>query len=403
MTRRTVSLLVALVLSLVPALRAQDESPSTTELPKTAETPKANETPAATETASPLPTPTPNLPLVANVDATDTARYLAGMSISNESSLANLAKDSRWQSHSHAMSSAFARLDEHQLNNIRQWQSDFLAPLTAGSKVCLYYFSGPDFLYADAFYPDCTTYVLAGLEPIETIPDLHAMSAGALAGTLENIQSSLTALLNFSFFRTKDMHVDFQKGQVKGPLPIIFVFLARTGKQLQQVEYVSLDRDGHLQSGNGGSVHGVKVSFSDTNSTVQKTLYYFTTDLSDDGLKHNPNLLKFSETLGPAHVFLKAASYLMHHASFATVRSFLLQQAVTLLQDDSGIPVKYFAPDKWVLRFFGSYTEPIAIFKTEFQADLRHYYETSSPKPLTFGFGYQYKGHNSTLILATKK
>ncbi|MBV8586875.1 MAG: hypothetical protein JO308_11365, partial [Verrucomicrobia bacterium] len=157
MTRRTVSLLVALVLSLVPALRAQDESPSTTELPKTAETPKANETPAATETASPLPTPTPNLPLVANVDATDTARYLAGMSISNESSLANLAKDSRWQSHSHAMSSAFARLDEHQLNNIRQWQSDFLAPLTAGSKVCLYYFSGPDFLYADAFYPDCTT------------------------------------------------------------------------------------------------------------------------------------------------------------------------------------------------------------------------------------------------------
>jgi hypothetical protein len=424
MTRRTVSLLVALVLSLVTGLRAQDESPSPSPLahepfrsespvpaenpsptgtPNTVETPNANETPAATpaETASPLPTP--NLPLVANADATDTARYLAGMPISNESSLANLAKDPRWQAHSHAMNSAFARLDEHQLNNIRLWQTDFLAPLTAGSKVCLYYFSGPDFLYADAFYPDCTTYVLAGLEPIETIPDLRVMSAGALAGTLENIESSLTALLNFSFFWTKDMHVDFQKGQVKGPLPIIFVFLARTGKQLQQVEYVSLDRDGHLLSGNGGSVHGVKVSFSDTNGSVQKTLYYFTTDLSDDGLKHNPNLLKFSETLGPAHVFLKAASYLMHHAAFATVRSFLLQQAVTLLQDDSGIPVKYFAPDKWTLRFFGSYTAPIALFKTEYQSDLRQYYETSSPKPLTFGFGYQYNRHNSTLILATKK
>ena len=36
-------------------------------------------------------------------------------------------------------------------------------------------------------------------------------------------------------------------------------------------------------------------------------------------------------------------------------------------------------------------------------ADLRQYYAASSPKPLTFGFGYQWNRRNSTLMLAVKK
>jgi hypothetical protein len=65
--------------------------------------------------------------------------------------------------------------------------------------------------------------------------------------------------------------------------------------------------------------------------------------------------------------------------------------------------VRYFTPDRWTLRFFGVYTAPIDLFKKYYQADLRQYYATSSPKPLTFGFGYRWSSRTSTLILAVRK
>src|SRR5260221_12190598 len=145
------------------------------------------------------------------------------------------------------------------------------------------------------------------------------------------------------------------------------------------------------------------ISFVDPATGAQKVFYFFSTDLSDDGIKSNPAVLRFTEQQGQANCFLKAASYLMHESRFDAVRSFLLNDSVTVLEDDSGIPVKYISVDKWTLRYFGSYIGPVHLFKNYYEPDLRQYYENSSPKPLTFSFGYQWNRHNSTLILAVKK
>src|SRR5260221_14609161 len=109
-----------------------------------------------------------------------------------------------------------------------------------GPKTFLYSFSGPDFLYAAAFFPDCTNYILVGLESVEPMPDLLTVPEASLVSTLQNIQISLNTILQFSFFKTKDMRQDFERGQLRGVLPIIFVFLARTRKDILGVEYVSL-------------------------------------------------------------------------------------------------------------------------------------------------------------------
>jgi hypothetical protein len=65
--------------------------------------------------------------------------------------------------------------------------------------------------------------------------------------------------------------------------------------------------------------------------------------------------------------------------------------------------VHYFPQDHWTLRFFGIYSGPIALFKKFDQPDLRQLYTASSPKPLTFGFGYRWNSRTSTMILAVKK
>jgi hypothetical protein len=334
-------------------------------------------------------------------DATDAARYLAGLSVADNSSLASLTRDPRWQAHASAMNTAFAQLEQRQLSNIRVWRSDMIP--AGGSKTCLYYFSGPDFLYADAFFPDCTTYILGGLESVDPMPDLLTVPQSSLISTLQNIQISLNTLLQFSFFKTKDMRADFQRGQLKGVLPIIFVFLARTGKDISAVEYVSLTGNGAVVNGNQGATHGVKINFSDPATGTQKVLYFFTADLSDDGAKKNAGVLRFGEQFAPTNSFLKAASYLMHEGHFSTVRSSILNSSELILEDDSGIPVRYFTPDKWTLRFFGTYLGPIELFKNFFQSDLHQYYQSSSPKTLTFSFGYQWNRRNSTLILAVRK
>jgi hypothetical protein len=169
------------------------------------------------------------------------------------------------------------------------------------------------------------------------------------------------------------------------------------------VEYVSLDKVGAVVQGFQGATRGAKITFTDAATGAAKVLYYFTSDLSDEALKRNPGLLRFCEALGPANSLLKAASYLLHEGGFETVRNFLLQNSVAVLQDDSGIPVHDFTPEKWTLRFFGVYTGPIDLFKKFFQPDLRQYYAASSPKPLTFGFGYRWSSRSSTMFLAVKK
>src|ERR1700759_5369956 len=90
----------------------------------------------------------------AEVTPDDTARFLAGMMPSADSPLIALTKDPTWQRHARFFDSAFAQLDERQMSKVRAWSD---ANLTDPKTTMFYMFSGPDFLYANAFYPKATT------------------------------------------------------------------------------------------------------------------------------------------------------------------------------------------------------------------------------------------------------
>jgi hypothetical protein len=351
--------------------------------------------PRSPQNSSPFPRrPEQQQQVFQRSSATDAARFLAGLPLAAASPLAPLTRDPRWIAYSTAMDAAFSGLAQRQLNNMRTWRAEFLAPATVLSRTCLYFFSGPDFLYADTLYPDCTTYVLVSLEPVDPIPDLQSVPPALLQNTLQTIEGSLNTLVKFGYFQTQELRGYLQRSQLKGVLPIIFVFLARSGKEILNVDYISLTKEG---------ARGAKISFLDPATGGQKVLYYFSADLSDDGLKRSQGVLRFCNRLGPTNSFLKAASYLLHQNGFNIARNYLLHLSASILQDDSGIPFRDFNPESWTLRFFGSYTGPIDLFKNFYQPDLRQYYATSYPKPLTFPFGYQWNPHDATLILAVRR
>jgi hypothetical protein len=333
------------------------------------------------------------------VTANDTARYLAGMAPSAESPLTPLTKDPAWQHHARFLDSAFAQLEQRQLSKIRTWAD---TNLSAPRPTMFYMFSGPDFLYANAFYSKASTYVLSALEPPGSVPDLMKLPRGGLGSALNNVEHSMGSILNFSFFITKLMKVDLRAGQLNGTLPILYVFLARSGKTIRDVSPVALDDKGtaYFANENPGpnATHGVRIVFAGSDGE-QKTLYYFSTDLSNSGVKSS-GFLKFCETLAPGNSLIKSASYLLHAGNFSTVRDFILVNSATIIQDDSGIPLNDYNPKKWRFFPFGRYAGPIGEFPGRYQQSYADLFRRS--QPMDFGIGYRWRSYESNLLLSVK-
>jgi hypothetical protein len=331
------------------------------------------------------------------VTANDTARFLAGMPPSEQSPLAALTKDPAWQRHARFFDSAFGHLEERQLSKIRTWAGVNLA---APRPTMFYMFSGPDFLYADAFYSNATTYVLSALEPVGSVPDLARLPY--LGSTLNDIERSMSSILNFSFFITKHMKTDLRADQVSGTLPILYVFLVRSGKTIRDVSLVALDDKGvvHPAKDDGGrnATQGVRITFAGGDG-VERTLYYFSTDLSNSGVR-NSGFLKFCETLAPGNSLIKSASYLLHTGNFTTVRNFLLANSATVIQDDSGIPLADYDPKKWRFFPFGRYAGPIDKFPNMYQPAYAELFRRS--QPMDFGIGYRWRSFESNLLLSVR-
>jgi len=333
------------------------------------------------------------------VTADDTARFLAGMPLSADSPLMPLTKDPAWQRHAKFFDTAFGQLEQRQLSKIRAWAG---ANLAAPRPTMFYMFSGPDFLYADAFYSKATTYVLSALEPVGSVPDLLRLPPGGVRSTLDNVEHSLGSILSFSFFITKLMKTDLSAGQAGGTLPILYVFLARSGKTIRDVSLIALDDKGAAYFANEkagrNATRGVRIVFAGSDG-VQKTLYYFSTDLSNDGVRVS-GFLRFCQTLAPANSLIKSASYLMHAGNFSVVRDFLLANSATIIQDDSGIPLGNYDPAKWRFFPFGRYAGPIAEFPGRYQPKYAELFRRG--QPMDFGIGYRWRSFESNLLLSIK-
>jgi len=326
------------------------------------------------------------------------ARFLAGLPV-RDTSLESLTFSPAWASHATAFDRAWARVDGHQLQPIAAWAPAALDHFHTATGPVLYFFSGPDFLYAHAIFPSASTYVLCGIEPIGPLPQVEDLPPQTLAASLAALRDSLDSLLDFSFFITKKMRVQLQDSRLSGTLPLLYIFLARTGCHIRDVSFIGLDSHGQPTTART-LAPGVKILFTGPAGQDQ-TLYYFSTDLSDDTAPRS-GFLTWCATLGPARGFLKAASYLMHTGGFDATRRFLLTHCDAILQDDSGIPIRYFDPHDWTIRLLGAYHGPIATFKQFPQPQLDQLTALQKPAPLPFGVGYRWHPGESSLILAVR-
>jgi hypothetical protein len=334
----------------------------------------------------------------------DYALFIAGIS-NPESALIAYEEQPAWVRHAKFFDRNWESFTRTRLSPMRKWASQELG--SASAATVFYPFSGPDFVNAFALFPHAKTYLLIALEPVGVIPDF---SNPKEQNFFPGLQRSLYDLLQLDFFKTKQMKSHLGKSELKGTLPVLMFFLAREQARVLDVQYWFMEPDGTIaESPAGGAkpsstgIPGVRIVFTSPGSTENQTLYYFQFDLGNNSFGRNQQFVSFLKSFGPVTTFTKAASYLMFKPYFSAIRAFILDQSLYVLQGDSGIPVRYFDPAVWNLRFYGAYTCPIALFSNCHQPDMATFYRGGEVQPLPFGFDYRHRVRTSNLMFAAKK
>jgi hypothetical protein len=231
---------------------------------------------------------------------------------------------------------------------------------------------------------------------------------------LEAVNKSLKDILHSSFFHTKKMKVHFKTENVNGALPIIAIFIKRTGHVITNVEALKIQKDGSLEVFSYDSLtkpkfkaNGTKVTFMNPDTYELKNFYFFSQDLSNGGLTGKAPFRNYLDSLNGYFTFAKSASYLMHYDYFSIIRTSILERATGIMQDDTGIPYKYFDPEKWDLTLYGRYIKPRKPFtSSKFeQKDLGAKYKSDSNhiEKLPFSLGYNQGPDKTNLLIARRK
>ena len=248
------------------------------------------------------------------------------------------------------------------------------------------------------FFPDAKNYRLYALEINGALPDLKTMTSKATENYVNEVYTSLSDIFKSSYFITSKMSTALNAENVNGTLPLICVFLVRTGHEIINLQYFHLNNDGTetaLPKDSLGTHHNdlVKVYFKNSKNNSIQMVSYMKCDLSDDAYSKNIALKNLFTKMKPCITYIKSASYLLHYGFFSQFRDVIMSKSKTLLEDDTGIPYKYFSGDKWYVSLYGTYVKPVSDFSGVFQTDLVKAYKDTilrKPKKLPFSLGYHW-------------
>ena len=136
----------------------------------------------STEVNTPEENAVDNTPKV-EIDKAATARaeIMGGIELGNPADYETVLNSPAVKQHYTDFNAKWAGLEAKHLSKIRPWRDEELKTWQAEGYNLFYPFSGPDFLNAYLFFPNCDNYLLFGLEPNGKLVDVNNMPEGYLA------------------------------------------------------------------------------------------------------------------------------------------------------------------------------------------------------------------------------
>ena len=317
-----------------------------------------------------------------------------------------------WVKYSNKVNKSFSKIKANRLDKMTLWLDEETEGHSKDTTMLFYPFSGADFLHAYHFFPNANEYLLLAKESIGEIPELNSMNNGDVAKYLDGVNFALRDIYRRSYFITKNMRSDIKEKQIEGLLPLFYWFIARTDHQIIEKHNVFINKNGEKNIIDSSSIaekksiRGVEFKIKKPGSEQIKTITYFDCDISNKGFERNPEFKTFLDAKRISNTFVKSASYLMHYTTFSEIRDIVLNSSSFIIEDDTGIPFKFFNDTVWTTRLHGVYENPIKDFsKNRFQKDLEEAYKNAKYyiNDIPFSLGYHWGSKNQNQMTFKKK
>ena len=345
-----------------------------------------------------------------NRRATAAAQIMAGIQpIPGDAALDRLTRLEGFAEHQKWMAAQWNQV-RGRIAAMESWRSREIRVPGAQKRTMLYPFSGPDFINAYALFPEYPRYIFFSLERPGSIPDLESVTPAQFTKLLQDVRGAFRDIFERNYFITDYMNKQLTTPWIRGTVPVIATMMALMNVRIVRIEpidlfpeltriYDSPDAIAHPRR----IMRGSRIDFIGAGGLPQH-LYYFSVDATDKALEFYPGFLDWVGQNRPATALLKSASYLLHDPQFDKTRKMLLNTADFVLQDDTGIPYRFLGQSPWHVRLYGRYNRPtIKGLRYGYQNDLETAYKAQTDLPeLPFPFGYNWRGKQSGLLIATR-
>ncbi len=335
------------------------------------------------------------------------ANFIAGIDLPDNSELIQLTKRKDYIQYKVHIEEDWNKFFISNSKLSREWSDKFLP--RKYSSLLFYPFSGPDILHPLIFYPEGSDIIMFGLEPIGVIPDPITMNKDRVVRDLWALPSVLNFTLKHAFFVTLEMGKKVGINPYTGITGVMLFFLAKGGYDVLYVKKIWLNLNSDVVTleppVKEKNIPGVEIIFRRSGEENLKRARYFRLDISD-GSPKLPLLSAFIEKNNDYTTIIKSASYLMYISKgFSKIRDLILNRSHSVLQDDSGMPLKSFDENIWNISYHGYYHKPILDFKMFYQKDLNDKLKKYSTGtiPFVYGYGYGYNDMTYHLTYAEKK
>ena len=289
-------------------------------------------------------------------------------------------------------------------------------------KVVVYPFAGGDLMTALAVFPDLQEITTISLEAGGDARGLFRETTNELKRHLALHRRFIDELVTWNHNRTLDLAA-LKLTPLASQLIFALIGLSVHGYEPVGLRNIQLAPDGTIQyltaadfaafdkqvAGYQGAQRNARLNdllanyelrFRRKGESAVRVYRHFQQNLGNDALAKDPRILRHLDLKGRVTAMTKAASHLLWHGAFKTIREWLKAHVAWMISDSTGINPLHLEPERWEQTVYGSFDTAVFNPTLEGQVALRALFAAQPHRPLPMKlFGYPTKRVKGLLIV----
>jgi hypothetical protein len=272
----------------------------------------------------------------------------------------------------------------------------------------VYPFAGGDLATVLTVFPDATEITTLSLEPGGDPRAVHTLDGWKMRHALAVIADQLGVLYSVNFSNTLDLI-----GAMRGasfPTQLVFSLSALDlcGYELDSLRYFQLTPEGDIDYLDDADLATAvfanpELRFHKTGETTVRTHRHIQWNLDDAHLGTDDRVLRHLSQKGQVAAMTKAASYLLGWPNFSLIRGWLIEHAVWMVSDASGIPPQLARPAGLVQEVWGTFSGSHMKAGARSDVEYRKLFASQPTRPIPVRFGYPDVTRKRSHLIVTRR